>query len=63
MVIGLVNEIGGIAPAAREVALKVIAVHAAPEGTTFAKVNRSADVGVPRPTLDDLPTIYDTDHH
>lgn len=32
------------------------------DGTTFAKVNPRARVDLSPPTLDDLPTIYDTDH-
>lgn len=58
----LIEQIKGIAPAPRQMARQVTAAHAMPIGTTFAKVNRRASVGLSPPTLEDLPTIYDTDH-
>ena len=57
-----VDGIEGIAPAGRQLALQIIDAHAAPAGTTFAKINPRARVDRSRPTMDDLPTIYDTDH-
>ena len=62
MVAGFVNEIEDIASAARQVALQIIAVHAAPSGAAFAKIKPRVRVELRPPTPDDLPTIYDTDH-
>ncbi len=62
VVAGFVNEIEGIAPPARQVALQIIAAHATPAGTTFAKINPRSRVGLAPPTIEDLPTIFDTDH-
>jgi hypothetical protein len=58
----LIEQIEGIAPASRQAALLVTVAHAMPTGTTFAKVNPRASVDLAPPTLEDLPTIYDTDH-
>jgi hypothetical protein len=60
-VAAFVNDIDGIAPPAK-VALQIIASHAAPAGTAFANIKPRSNVDLPPPTLDDLPTVYDTDH-
>ncbi len=61
-VAAFVDSIDGIAPSARQIALQIIASHTAPAGTIFATIKPRSRVELPSPTLDDLPTIYDTDH-
>jgi hypothetical protein len=57
----LIARIEGIAPQARDLAQHIVARHAAPPGTKFARIAPRAAVQRRRPTPADLPTIYDTD--
>jgi hypothetical protein len=62
VVASFVNDVDGIAPSARQIALQIIESHTAPAGTIFATIKPRSSVELSPPTLEDLPTIYDTDH-